>query len=127
MIATTALSINASIQANAANQRAHEAKVVACKTYLPTFNAQTATIAEARQYADCVSLVYPNQASGESIFLVKAIIVCMLVCASIGAVRGYKEDGAVGSAMYAFMFAGIILSLAIALSLLVVGVWYLFT
>jgi len=94
---------------------------------MPTFNAQTATIADSRQYVDCVSLVYPHQASGETVFLEKALIVCLLVGAAIGAVRGYQEDGAVGSAMYALMFAGIVFSLALALSLLVVCIWYLFT
>jgi hypothetical protein len=127
MSAATALSISASVQAAAANQQSHEAKVVACKAYLPTFNAQTATIAEARQYADCVSLAYPHQASGETVLLGKALIVCLLVGAAIGAVRGYQEDGVVGSAMYAFMFAGIVFSLALALGLLVAGVGYLFT
>jgi len=127
MSAAPALAISASVHAAAANQQSHEAKVVACKAYLPTFNAQTATIAEARQYADCVSLVYPHQASGETVLLGKALIVCLLVGAAVGAVRGYKEDGAVGSAMCAVLFAGIVFSLAIALCLIVVGVGYLFT
>ena len=127
MSATTALSINASIQAATANQQAHEAKVVACKAYLPTFNAQTATIAEARQYADCVSLVYPHQIASGDVFLFKLWIVCMFVATACGAVKGYKEDGLIGSAIYAFMFVGCAIIAALFLSLLVLGGWYLFT
>jgi len=90
MPASAILAINASVQAQQASREAREAHVMQCNAFMPTFNAQTATIVQQQTYADCVKLVYPEHQDIDSGTL-KFLIVCAFIGAAIGGYFGLKD------------------------------------
>ncbi len=86
----------AASQAALAQSAAHEARVERCKGTLAAFDNKTATVAEVREYASCVSAVYPSPMTGTDITGLKVLFVIALACGIGGSVwewrRGYSPD-----------------------------------
>ena len=68
----------ASAQAAAASAAAHAARVAQCKTVLPNFNAQGATVSEMHEYADCVGTLYPREIGADATIALKVIFMIAL-------------------------------------------------
>lgn len=68
----------ASAQAAAASAAAHAARVAQCKTVLPNFNAQGATVSEMHEYADCVGTLYPIEMGADVTIALKVVFIIAL-------------------------------------------------
>jgi len=40
-----------------------DAKNIACKSYIHSFDSKTATIQESKQYSECINIIYPKEGS----------------------------------------------------------------
>lgn len=79
----TVVAVNANIQANAAQH-------TACVALLNSYNAQTATIEHAKQYAHCVTNVYPDPISNNGVSVIKGGIIAFFLFCIIGGIITYK-------------------------------------
>jgi hypothetical protein len=83
-MATTAATIAATTAATSAaanNARRQREEKARCEKLLPDFDAQTATVAEMRDYAHCVGIVYPPEGEpigAAGLLLIGALFVWML-------------------------------------------------
>lgn len=91
----TAMAAIATTQAAVAAQAAHEAEVSRCKTVLPTFNAQTATVTEKREYAGCVETMYPEEIGADATVVFKVLFFIALLGLATGAVAEYRNRNGV--------------------------------
>ncbi len=129
MSASTAIAISAAAQSGVAARMAHEARVAACTATIPLYEPKTATVEQMREYASCVQVLYPEQTSPGLIVALKVAFVIVLVSAAIGAWRGdgcYRPaigDRAFGAFMYACAAAGTMLAISVTL----VGIYWVIT
>lgn len=94
----------ANVMAAAANARAAEAKRIACQSNLKTYQANTPTVAEMRQYAECVDIVHPLPVDGGVIVLYKIFFIVALLGMAFGFWKAKKEYGDFGEyAMFGFL------------------------
>ena len=78
---------------NAINQaEAREAKTVACKGVVNSFDSKTATIEQSKDYAQCINHLYPAQLKSGEALMLKVVIVFCFMCAIYGASAFWKED-----------------------------------
>lgn len=89
---STAIAINAQVQANMAQQEAEAARRTACTAAMSVFNPHGASVQEMQAYAECVDLVYPKTTSAADVLLVKATIVCTILGMVIGGFTGWLDD-----------------------------------
>lgn len=61
-----------------ASAAAREARVAQCKTVLPNFDAQRATVSEMREYSDCVGTLYPKEIGADATIALKVLFVIAL-------------------------------------------------
>lgn len=92
---STALAINASVQASVAAQQAHEANVNSCMAYMSSYNPKGATPQEAKQYSHCVSTVYPQEISIDipGKLLVGTCLLAVLIAFLIGVYHRHSGRG----------------------------------
>ena len=81
----------------------HEAKIIACKSYMQTYNAQTATISDAHSYADCVNATYPMQIDASGVIALKIMIVVTIIATIFSGIKGFREGGIVGCLLYSLL------------------------
>lgn len=93
MSTSTALSGAAVAQSTIAMQQAHSAKVTACTKFVKGYVHEGASTAEMREYAGCVSVLYPRPATADESIAIKAAIVFMFACFVFGAFRGFGSYG----------------------------------
>jgi hypothetical protein len=79
------IAIGSSMHASSSSA-AREAKTIACKTFVGDYNASTATVQEAKQYASCVDFLYPSPV--QELFWVKMIMLSFLLFAVCGGIWG---------------------------------------
>jgi hypothetical protein len=116
----------ASAQAAAASAAAHAARVAQCKTVLPNFNAQGATVSEMKEYAGCVETLYPTEIGADATVALKVLFVVALAGMAVGAWRdrGYGfGDSALGG-LFGFILAPLALASIAGLAL---GIRWLFS
>jgi hypothetical protein len=87
---STIVAVAASSVAIQASQRAHEAKLVACKSVVQTYDAAKATIGDMQQYSDCVQTLFPTDGNIPTWF-VKVLIVSALIGIVAGVWRTHKS------------------------------------
>lgn len=98
---------------------ADSAKKTACASYIKSYNAQTATVQEMREYASCVHRVYGRgePLSGGEIGAIKLAILVFFVAWVLSGYKLYREDGLGVSIGIGFCLAAIItLGLALVAS-----------
>lgn len=85
MSVALAISTAALVQSEIAQQEAHAARVASCNTLQHLFNAQTATIEQKQEYADCVGVLYPehNALTHGELLLLRATIILVVVAALV--------------------------------------------
>ena len=116
MPATTALTTVAI--ANSAARR------TACETMLNTYDAARATVSQAREYASCVGVIYPEPGNTTAM---KVAVALLLISIAIGAVRGaYKADRYDGPWMGAVMGGVVGAMVALGSGMLLAGVVFVF-
>ena len=81
-----------SAAASAAALSASRARDELCKVTIQTYQPNGASIAEMKQYAECVQRIYPDAMTDQSIIYAKGAIVLMFAAMVIGAWR-MREDG----------------------------------
>lgn len=81
----------ASAQAAAASAAAHAARVAQCKTVLPNFNAQGATVSEMREYAGCVETLHPTEIGADATVALKILFVAALAGATFAIWRERQD------------------------------------
>lgn len=106
MSVSVAIASSANTTALIAAAQAREAKIIACKTNIDSFDSKTATVAQMKQYADCIDTVYPSDVSPSGVIAFKVIFVIALIGMFIGFYKAHKDT--YGSdwtdyAMYGFM------------------------
>lgn len=102
--ATIAVSAHSSIYIPARDIDAEQAKRTACVEYTNGYKHNTASVAEMRQYADCVYVLHPTPLSAADVLWVKAaIIVGLVVAATVWYSR--RGDGLCGAAVAGFIGA----------------------
>lgn len=119
---TTAIAIVAAN--NAAQQAAlNEVQRQQCVGWMPSFDAVNATAEQARMYASCVSLVYPEPLPEALVLWIKFGIVVCLFAPFIGAlVNEYdKIEGALVGFMVAIGIWGGISIILLAIGFLLYG------
>ena len=118
----------ASAQAAAASAAAHAARVAQCKTVLPNFNAQGATVSEMKEYAECVEMLYPTEIGADATIALKVLFVVALAGAAFAIWRerqGYTDLGMqVAAGVIGFIFAPLALGVVVGLAL---GIRWLFS
>ena len=118
----------ASAQAAAASAAAHAARVAQCKTVLPNFSAQGATVSEMREYADCVDTLYPREIGADATVAFKVLFVVALTGAAFAIWKdrqGYTDFGMqVLAGVMGFIFAPVALGAVVGLAL---GIRWLFS
>jgi hypothetical protein len=131
MSTTAALAAAASANSAVAAAQASQAARTACISYTQSYNAQHATITEAREYAACVERLYPDPPTGAEVFALKAAITWVLLCLAVGVAIGWatSNDDAIYKSGQAFL-GGLAGATAAAVSAMVLwgivaGVGYL--
>lgn len=118
LTANTAIAINAQATAD-------RAAIVACRQGVKGYQNDTATVEQARQYADCVDRLYPDPMSGSSVMLLKGVIIICFLGVIIGGLWGHLQDeGVFFGALAGFLFA---ISALVVLALAGFGIYFLFT
>jgi hypothetical protein len=79
MSSSEIIAISSLISAGDAQSRASEAKRIACKSYLNTFDGKNSDINSQKQYAECVQLIYPPQKSEVDTTGLKVLFVLGLI------------------------------------------------
>lgn len=102
MPSSVAFSAVAIGQATAAQLEAARAKRIACEAMMPAYKHEGATLEQARQYAECVGVLYPAEMTDGQITAAKAVVALVLIGVVVGAIKGWKDDG---EAMTAVLFA----------------------
>lgn len=87
MSISVAIASSANTTALIAAAQAREAKIIACKTNIENYDSKTATVAQMKQYSDCVDTVYPSDVYPSSVIIFKVIFVIAL----IGMFGGFYE------------------------------------
>lgn len=93
----------AASQAAIASAEAHRAHVERCKATMPNFDAKTATVAEMREYSDCVSALYPKELGADATIALKVLFVIALAGMVFGAWRDRKTTAWAGWGSHAMM------------------------
>lgn len=88
MSASTGIAVVAVAQSSVAMQMANETRMAACKTAMPLYDAKTATVEQARDYAECVRLLYPTDLPSGMAVALKVAFVLALIAGGVGAWRG---------------------------------------
>lgn len=120
----------AASQAAIASQAAYEAQVAQCKMTMIQFNPKTATVAEMRQYSDCVNFVYPKEVCGAAIVYFKVLLVVALIGMCVGVFREWRGNGCASlfdcgmAAFFGLLVPPLVVSV---LTLLVWGIIWLFS
>ena len=98
----------------AAGTSAAMAKVAQCKTLVPTFDAQRATVSEMKEYAGCVDTLYPSEISGDVVVVFKVLFAIALVGLAVGAWRGrdYGFECAAVGGVIGFIMAPVAVAFA---------------
>lgn len=100
---TIAITSAANAQAAAANAQAAAAKRAACMGYVKGYTHDQATVAEMRQYANCIDNLYPSDFDYTTL---KVIVLVLLIGVLIGTAWGYSKadpkDRAFDAAMGGF-------------------------
>ena len=114
--------------AAAASAAAHSARVAQCKTVLPNFNAQEATVSEMKEYAECVETLYPTEISADATVALKVLFVVVLARAAF-AIWEYRQGntdvvGQVLAGLLGLMIAPAALALIVVIAL---GIKWLFS
>ena len=119
-LATTALVISM----NAAEL----AKETACKMQLVTYNAAGATIQQMKEYAGCVTLLYPNEVTSTELLVTKLAVLLLLIGTGLGIYFKYDKRLGVESIVTG-AFVGLIaaLSMIMATGFLIAAVRFLFS
>jgi len=92
---------------------------------MPTYTHQTATVDQMRNYAECVSRIYPQSASGNELLVLKIAVAFLFVGVIIGIWRGVNSyEGPIEGAFLGFAGA---LILEIIIFLVVAGLAFLFS
>jgi hypothetical protein len=125
MSTTAALAAAASANSAVAAAQASQAARTACISYTQNYNAQHATITEAREYAACVNRLYPDPPTGAETLALKAAIVVVFLAMIVGAWVGWHEDGPVGVFLGALLGACVGTALSLGVWGVVAGVRYL--
>jgi hypothetical protein len=121
----------AAANAAIAAEEARRAQIAACQAQMPVFNAQTASVEQMHDYADCVNLLYPQElSSGETVF-VKILIVGAFLAVLGGAVYGHLKRNSddlidnlwIGALVGAMIYGGGVLVLWLAIA----GIRFLLT
>lgn len=127
-MSTTAATHHFNTQSIHAQSQAREAKTLACKGVVDSFDSKTATVEQSQDYARCVNHLYPDQLSDGQTLILKVVIVFCLFCAAFGARHFWKEDYHWFSATLGF-FIGICGGVAAVLILagVIISIGFLFT
>ena len=125
---STIVAIAASSVAIQASQQAHEAKLVACKAVVQTYDAAKATISDMQQYSDCVQALFPTNIF-VSVWVIKALIISSILGILFGIWNAHKFDGYEVDTYVAKGLFGMIVApfLLLILFCLLAGIEYLFT
>lgn len=87
-MSTTAIAAaSVAIAASAANQANNAQRTVECNRIVDRFEPQYATVQEQKQYADCIDFLHPDPVFTESVWFIKAVIICGLIGLVVGLVR----------------------------------------
>lgn len=116
------------ISTYAATQAA-AARDTACKSLMNSYEAKTATIAQAREYASCVDHLYPHDMTGAEVIFYKVAIVSIILGVLVGAWMNRNDDtfGRIwGPVAGAFMGGAAVFGLFCTVALLKSGVQFLF-
>ena len=84
MSTTVALSSMAATQSAIAANQAAQAKTAACKALVTTYKHESSTVAEMREYADCVYRLHPSEMSPDVLIALKVLVFLLLVSMPIG-------------------------------------------
>jgi hypothetical protein len=106
MSVSVAIASSANTTALIAAAQAREAKIIACKTNIDSFDSKTATMAQMKQYADCVDTVYPSDVSPSGVIAFKVIFVIAIIGMLVGFYKAHKSsyhNDFVDYAMFGFM------------------------
>lgn len=109
---------SAGIAASAAAQAELAAERARCYGVLDRYDAKTATVVQARDYAHCVYNIHGDgePLSAWAAVLIKVAIVVGILSMIVGAIWGWREDGPMIAAAGALMFPA-----ALGLAALVAG------
>ncbi len=121
MAVGTAIAVGASVNSAIAMQRAREAKEIACKEYTANFKGSK-DIESARQYSECVQLLYPKDNVSDILFG-KVIFIVAVVSFILGAIfleKGYK-DGPIDYFMFGIIGMALGLTGALLFGLFIAG------
>lgn len=130
MSTSIAISSAAATQAAIAGSQAREAKVIACKGFVTGYEHNVATVADSRQYAECVGLLHPEPLSDGTVWILKAAVLIILAGAVFGFVKGQAEHWSEWWERYLMMpIMGAVAGAGIALGfgLLGAAAFFLFT
>ena len=116
----------AASQAAVAQAAANAARVAQCKTAIPNFDAQRATVSEMKEYAGCVETLYPTEIGADATVALKVLFVVALAGMAVGAwrERGYGFVASAMSGLLGFMLAPLALASIAGLAL---GIRWLFS
>lgn len=93
MAAGTSIAVIAATSASVAAKQVAEAKTIACQGMVRGYEHERATLAEQRQYAECISLNAPSPPmSPAELLTIKAVIVLLFIGIAVGAWRGLGND-----------------------------------
>ena len=106
-----AIAVMASIQAQ-------EARETACKTFISSYDAKTANVAEMQEYSSCIQTLYPSRPEGNELLGLQLSFVLIGVMFFCGIYRGFKE-GDDGFLMV--VITGVVWACFAALGILLVG------
>lgn len=102
-MSTTAAIYHFNTQNAISQAEAREAKTLACKGVVDTFDSKTATIEQSQDYARCINHLYPAQLEGAEALMLKVAIVLCFMCAIYGAMHFGKKEGDWFSALMGFL------------------------
>ena len=123
MSATVAVIAATTAQTAAANAAAQEAARTACMTYVRGYQSDRATVAEMREYANCVDLLHPEPMAVGDLLVWKAIVVVLLAGMVAGAVNELRRP-AFGPIESALMGGFMGLCASVGGLLAIAGVWF---
>lgn len=122
-MSATNVALFAAATGNAHNSAANiDAQKKACSASIAGYEHAGASIGQMQSYADCIRLLYPPDAPEGIWWAVLALVVGVLACALVGAMRKFREHRSLEEAMWGGVMYGLVVCLAFGLVVALVGV-----
>jgi hypothetical protein len=127
--AALAIASGAAVQSSIASQKAHQAKVISCQSFVHGYKHDTATQQEMKQYSECVHILIPSEPLPDGVLMIfKLCVVILLVAFFVGTVRAARyEEGILDRVLNGALYSIMALVFGLIVGIVSASIWFIFS